>query len=62
MATKKKKEAEPRILAVKGFDKNWKCRDFQFEIGNTYSHEGEVKACASGFHSVEYPLDVFGYY
>ncbi|MBQ0241325.1 hypothetical protein J9250_34025, partial [Pseudomonas aeruginosa] len=24
--------------------------------------EGEVEACASGFHSCEYPLDVFGYY
>jgi hypothetical protein len=48
--------------AFKGFDKNLKCRDFQFEIGQSFIHDGEVKACSSGFHSCENPIEVFGYY
>jgi hypothetical protein len=70
VATRKKK-AEPQglveqpkqtIVCYKGFDENLRCRDFQYEIGKTYKHEGAVECCASGFHSCEYPLDCFGYY
>ena len=52
------------MKGYKAFDKDWKCRDFQYKIGETYElPEGqELKICQCGFHFCKNPIDVFGYY
>ena len=51
-----------KIIGYKAFDKNFKCQNYQFEVGKTYEHESEIKLCSSGFHFCKYPLSVFNYY
>ena len=49
------------MKCFKGFDKDLKCRDFQYEIGKEYTEE-KADICNCGFHACEFPMDVFSYY
>ena len=49
------------MKCFKGFDKDLKCRDFQYEIGKKYTEE-KADICNYGFHACEFPMDVFNYY
>ena len=50
------------ITGFKGFDKDLKCRDYQYEVGKEFEEEGKIEACSNGFHFCENPFDVLGYY
>ena len=50
------------IKSYKGFDKDFKCKDFQYEVGKEYEIEGDIKCCERGFHACESPMEVFDYY
>ena len=53
------------MKAIKGFDAKLQCWGFQFVLGQTYRHEGKVRACQGGFHAIPenaHPLSVFEYY
>ena len=53
---------ENKIIAYKGFDKDFKCRGFQYEVGNTYETDDDIACCNRGFHACESPMEVFDYY
>jgi hypothetical protein len=60
---KPKAAPEPTVIGVKGFDRNLQCLGYQFTIGKTHEHDGEIAMCESGFHCIDgNPLDVLDYY
>ena len=50
------------MKGYKVFNSDWTCRGFQYEVGKTYEHEGEISPCNSGFHFCEKAADCFNYY
>lgn len=53
---------ENAIFAYKGFDKNFCCRDFQYEVGNEYHIDSDIEVCKKGFHACKDLMDTFSYY
>jgi hypothetical protein len=46
----------------KAFDRNWRCKGFQFEVGRTYETNEPVEICKSGFHFCNEIFECFRYY
>jgi hypothetical protein len=50
------------FIAYKGFGSNLQCRNFQYEIGKTYTQEEPPQVCGKGFHFCMRLEDTFSYY
>jgi hypothetical protein len=50
------------MKGYKVFNSDWTCRGFQYKVGETYKHEGEIKICRAGFHFCKKLVDCFNYY
>ena len=50
------------IIAYKAFDKDMKCRGYQYEVGKEYEMDGNIKCCERGFHACESPLEIWTHY
>ena len=50
------------IKGYKVFNPDWTCRDFQYKVGETYEHYGDIELCGSGFHFCVKVTDCFNYY
>jgi hypothetical protein len=50
------------IKSYKAFNKDLKCKGFQYKIGRSYTLNGNIEMCARGFHACENPLRVLNFY
>ena len=50
------------MIGFKAFDKNLKCRCFQYEIGHTYEFDGKPIVCKQGFHFCKSIAETYNYY
>ena len=55
-------KSQENNVGYKVFDPNWKCRNFQYEIGKSYIHTGNIGLCKEGFHFCKKLSDCFSYY
>ena len=50
------------IKGYKVFNPDWTCRDFKYEVGEIYTHDGNIEVCKAGFHFCQKASDCFNYY
>ena len=50
------------MKGYKAFDKDLKCKGFQYEIGQTYEMDGEIECCERGFHFCKDLADCYRFY
>ena len=50
------------IKGYKVFESDWTCRGFQYEVGKTFKHDGNIEMCGAGFHFCRKASDCFNYY
>ncbi|MCI9592331.1 MAG: hypothetical protein HFG42_17680 [Lachnospiraceae bacterium] len=50
------------IQGFKVFGPDWTCRDFQYDVGKTYTMEDSPVCCQQGFHFCLNAADCFSYY
>ena len=50
------------IKGYKVFNPDWTCRGFQYEVGKTFKHDGDIEMCGAGFHFCQKISDCFNYY
>ena len=50
------------IRGYKVFNPDFTCKGFQYEVGKTYEHTGDLGVCSSGFHFCEKLIDCYEYY
>ena len=50
------------IKGFKVFNSDWTCRGFQYKVGETFIHNGNIEMCGAGFHFCQKASDCFNYY
>ncbi len=50
------------IKGYKVFNSDWTCRGFQYKVGETFTHNGNIEMCGKGFHFCQKASDCFNYY
>ena len=50
------------MKGYKAFDKDLRCRDMQYEIGQTYEMDGKIEPCERGFHFCKSLANCYSFY
>ena len=50
------------MRGYKGFESDFTCRGFQYEVGKEYEMDGYIEPCERGFHFCKTMMQVFNYY